>query len=131
MAAHYTDAEAETIRAFVRKRRRRRKRALAARLAKARRDCDAIVARIAGEISPERIYIWGSLVRPEYFSERSDLDIAVEGAADPIRLYELAGELQRQTAFDLDIVRMESVHPAYADHIRRRGMVVHERQANR
>jgi predicted nucleotidyltransferase len=130
MGPHYSEAEAETIRAFVRARRRERERDRAALLARARSDCDAIVSRIAREISPARVYLWGSLVNTGHFSEHSDIDIAVEGAPDPVRLYELAGEAQRSTAFDLDIVRIEGVHPAYAEHIRRRGRIVYEREGN-
>ncbi len=131
MAAHYTEAEAETIRSFVRARKRERERRRAALLVSARIDCEAIVGAIAREIDPVRIYLWGSLVNSGHFSERSDIDIAVEGAADPEKLFEIAGRAQGMTGFDLDVVRLEAVPPAYAEHIRRRGKVVHERQEKR
>jgi len=129
MGARYTEEEATTIRSFVRRRIRQRDRERSRLLARARSDSDAIVKRLARELGPVRIYQWGSLVRDEHFSDRSDIDIAVEGVADPLKLFELYGELQGGTAFDLDLVRMESVQPAYADHIRRRGKIVHEREA--
>jgi predicted nucleotidyltransferase len=129
VAAHYTEAEAETIRSFVRARKRERERSRAELLAAAQKDCASIVSLIARELDPARIHLWGSLVNTAHFSENSDIDIAVEGAADPERLFELAGRAQGMTGFDLDVVRLEAVHPAYADHIRRRGRVVYDRQA--
>lgn len=128
MPSHYTEAEAETIRAFVRRRKREREQDLVARLEAARKACDVAVALIVREVDPQRIYLWGSLVHSRHFSEMSDIDIAVEGAPDPTRLYEASARAQRATEFDLDIVRLESVHPAYADHIRRRGRLVYERE---
>ncbi len=42
-------------------------------------DADArrIVEQIAKSHRPKRIWQWGSLIRPEYFSEISDIDIAL------------------------------------------------------
>lgn len=127
MASHYTEAEAGTIRAFVRARVREREAARAELLAKARADCDAVVARIVRDVDPMRIYQWGSLVQTPHFSELSDIDIAVEGAPDATRLYEVVAEVQRATGLDLDIVRMENVHSAHASFIRRWGRIVYER----
>ena len=127
VSGYYSQAEAETIRAFVRARKSRKKLGLAARLRDARRDFNAIVATIAREYSPARIYQWGSLIEDRHFSEMSDIDIAVEGISDPAILSALGGTAQKMTRFTLDIVAIEHVHPAYADHIRRRGRVVYER----
>ncbi len=127
MGGCYTETEAETIRAFVRARQSRKKRDLAVRLKAARRDCDAIVSAIAREHKPLRIYQWGSLVNDRHFSEMSDIDIAVEGITDPAALSDLRGAAEKLTHFPLDIVAIEHVHPAYADHIRRRGRIVYER----
>jgi hypothetical protein len=57
----------------------------------------------------------------------SDIDFAVEGISDPAVLSALSGTAQKLTRFPVDIVAIEHVHPAYADHIRRRGRVVYER----
>jgi len=127
MGGLYTETEAETIRAFVQARRSSKRRYLAARLDAARRDCDAIVSAIAREYRPLRIYQWGSLVNDRHFSEMSDIDIAVEGITDPAALSALRGAAEKLTRFPLDIVAIEHVHPAYADHIRRRGRMVYER----
>ena len=127
MNGHYTEAEAETIRAYVRASRSHKRLELAARLLAARRDCDEIVQAVAREYKPTRIYQWGSLVDERHFSEMSDIDIALEGITDPATLSALRGAAEKLTRFPLDIVAIEHVHPAYADHIRRRGRVVYER----
>jgi len=130
MSVPYTEREAATIRDFVRRRVRERERERSALLDRARADCAVIVGRIARELGPARIYQWGSLVQGSHFTERSDIDIAVEGVADPRKLHEMLGDLQRMTAFDLDIVRLERLTTAAAEHIRKRGRVVHEREAS-
>jgi predicted nucleotidyltransferase len=127
VSGYYTEADAQTIRAFVRARKNRKILDLAARLQAARRDFDTIVAAIVSGYHPLRIYQWGSLVEDRHFSEMSDIDIAVEGITDAAVLSALRGEAERLTRFPLDIVAIEHVHPAYADHIRRRGRVVYER----
>lgn len=130
MEKQYTEQEAATIRAFVRTRRQRRKLELDARLLAARGDCDAIVSSIARDHRPLRIYTWGSLVNEGHFSERSDVDIALEGITDPAELSAIQRSAEKLTRFPLDIVAIEHVHPAYADHIRRRGKVVYERDGS-
>lgn len=127
MSGYYTKKEAQTIRAFVRARKNRKRLELAARLEKARRDFDTVVAMIVKEYKPLRIYQWGSLLEDRHFSEISDIDIAVEGITDAAVLSGLRAEAEKLTYFPLDIVAIEHVHPVYADHIRRRGRIVHER----
>lgn len=78
-----------------------------------------VAAMIVRDYKPLRIYQWGSLLEDRHFSEISDIDIAVEGITD--------ADAEQLTCFPLDIVAIEHVHPAYAEHIRRRGRIVHER----
>jgi predicted nucleotidyltransferase len=127
VSGYYTETDAKMIRAFVRTRKNRKRLDLAARLEAARRDFDAIVAAIVRKYSPARVYQWGSLVEDRHFSQMSDIDIAVEGITDAAVLSTLRGEAETLTRFPLDIVAIEHVHPAYADHIRRRGRIVYER----
>jgi len=127
VSGFYTEKEAQTIRAFVRARKNRKRLELAARLKAARRDFDTVVAMIVREHKPLRIYQWGSLLEDRHFSEISDIDIAVEGITDAEALSGLRGEAEQLTRFPLDIVAIEHVHPAYAEHIRRRGRIVYER----
>jgi predicted nucleotidyltransferase len=124
---HYTEREAGIIRAFVRERKRERRLELETRLRMARQDRDAIVSAIAREHRPVRIYIWGSLVHDRHFSERSDIDIALEGITDPAELSAIWASAEKLTRLPLDIVAIEHLHPAYAEHIRKRGEVAYER----
>jgi len=98
-------------------------------LARAQADASGVVDMIAREYQPDRIYQWGSLVETAHFSERSDIDIAVEGITDPNRFFAMAAAAQEQTRFPLDIVQLETVHPRYAELIRRLGRLVYERDA--
>jgi predicted nucleotidyltransferase len=82
---------------------------------------------IVKEYKPLRIYQWGSLLEDRHFSEISDIDIAVEGITDTAALSGLRAAAEQLTYFQLDIVAIEHVHPAYAEHIRHRGRVVYER----
>ena len=86
-----------------------------------------VAAMIVRDYKPLRIYQWGSLLEDRHFSEISDIDIAVEGITDAEALSGLRTEAERLTRFPLDIVAIEHMHPAYAEHIRRRGRIVHER----
>ena len=127
MAVEHTQADLETVRAFVAERRRQRRRSLESRLERARRDFSLIVAAIAERYDPLRIYQWGSLIDGKHFTELSDIDVAVEGVTDARAFFELLGAAEALTDLPLDIVQIEHVHPAYAEGIRRRGRIVYER----
>lgn len=126
MSGHYTEEEARTIRAYVRATKERKKFELKTRLQQARQDFATIVTMIE-KYHPVRIYQWGSLLEDRHFSEISDIDIALEGITDAALLSGLRADADRLTQIPVDIVAIEHVHPAYADHIRRRGRVVYER----
>jgi predicted nucleotidyltransferase len=127
MTMGYTEEEARMIRTFVREKRKSRMLALDSRLRAARADRDAIVSMISRKHAPVRIYLWGSLVNGSHFSERSDIDIALEGVTDAGELSALRRAAETMTEFPLDIVTIEHVHPSYAEHIRRRGIVAYAR----
>jgi predicted nucleotidyltransferase len=123
----YTDQEAATIRSFVRERRKEIRLDIEARLRMAQHDRDVIVSAIVRDHKPLRVYLWGSLINDRHFSERSDIDIALEGITGPAELSDIRGSAEKLTDFPLDIVAIEHVHPAYAEYIRRRGKVAYER----
>ena len=89
-------------------------------------DASDIVALIARQYQPRRIYQWGSLLRPGDFKPYSDIDIAIEGITDAERFFALLGDAQKLTRFPLDIVQLEKIVPEYADDIRRHGKLVYE-----
>jgi len=112
---------------FARKAERVRK-AREALLARAQADAGTIIDHIREEYHPLRIYQWGSLVHTEHFSERSDIDIAIEGLAHPLDLHRILDFAETATSMPLDIVPIEEIEPEYAAAIRTNGKVVYERE---
>ena len=110
-------------------RRARRIEALRRRLRSAQEDAARIIAAIAAEYRPRRIYQWGSLVHTERFTEISDIDIAVEGIAvkgtgcDEQLLATIRSRAEAMTDLHVDLVAMERLEPGRADLIRRFGTV--------
>ena len=94
---------------------------------RARADADAIVAHIARTYRPERILQWGSVLDPERFDSRSDIDIAVEGDFDAETWFRLLGEVWAMTELSLDVVDLGRIESEFADIIRMKGKVVYER----
>ena len=97
-------------------------------LAQAQADARTIIEHIKKVHNPVRIHQWGSLVHTEGFTERSDIDIAVEGLAHPFDLHRILDFAETVTTMPLDIVPIEEIEPEYADAIRTNGRVVYERE---
>jgi len=95
--------------------------------AKAVSDFQSILKMIVETYAPERVYQWGSLLRPEQFRDYSDIDIAVEGAMTAQAYFELLGKAQAMTDFPVDIVQLEKIEPEFSESIRKEGKVVYER----
>jgi plasmid stabilization system protein ParE len=114
-------------RAFLDERERIRQAATDALFEKAQGDCKRIVASIAGRFRPVRIYQWGSLLDRSHFTERSDIDLAVEGLGSAKEYSALLAACERMTDFPLDIVQIERIEPEYAELVRDSGKVVYER----
>ena len=118
----------EQVRAFLAGRERRRRARLDERYARATRDARAIVAEIAAQVNPHRIYQWGSLLDRNRFSEISDVDIAVEGLNGAAEFFQVLGIAMNGTSLPVDVVEMEKLPADVAERIRQRGALVHERQ---
>ena len=115
---------ADTV-AFLQRREAARQRELDARFRTAWTDFDRIVAMIASEFAPRRIWQWGSLLHRRRFSNRSDIDIAVEGLGPAERLFRLHARAEALTELPLHIVELERIQPEYAHLIRTSGRLVH------
>ncbi len=76
----------------------------------------------------KQIYQCGSLLNQKYFSEISDIDIAVEGVKSAEQYFQMIGEAMELTDFPLDLVDIEKVDPVYAEGIRKRGRLIYERK---
>ena len=115
---------ADTV-AFLQRREAARQRELDARFRTAWVDFDRIVAMIASEFAPRRIWQWGSLLHRRRFSKRSDIDIAVEGLGPARRLFQLHARAEALTRLPLHIIELERIQPEYAHLIRTVGRLVH------
>ena len=92
----------------------------------AKRDAGTIIRHVAERYRPLRIYQWGSLMSGSHFSERSDIDIGIEGITDPETFYRIMADAEKMTDFQLDIVQMETIDPVFAEGIRKKGYCVYE-----
>ena len=117
----------ERVRAFLKAKEERRQARIDALFERATREAAAIVAQIARELKPRRIYQWGSLLDRARFTEISDIDIAVEGLRGPEEFFHAVGIALDGATVHADVVEMEKLPADVADYIRRRGRVVHER----
>ncbi len=95
--------------------------------ARAFKDFQSILRMIVDDYHPERVYQWGSLLRPEKFRDYSDIDIAVEGVNLPEAYFQMLGRAQAMTDFPVDIVQLEKIEPEFSQSIREGGKVVYER----
>ena len=117
----------DRARAFQTEKERRRRARIDARFEQATRDASAIVAAIAEQVNPRRIYQWGSLLDRSRFSEISDIDFAIEGLRGPAEFFRTLGIAMEGTTLPVDVIELEKVPEDIADRIRARGAVVHER----
>ena len=127
MVANEFGIDLDRARAFQTEKERRRRARIDARFEQATRDASAIVAAIAEQVNPRRIYQWGSLLDRSRFSEISDIDFAIEGLRGPAEFFRTLGIAMEGTTLPVDVIELEKVPDDIADRIRARGAVVHER----
>lgn len=112
----------------LRRREQRRQHALDLRFAQMNREAETLVQLIADRYRPRRILRWGSLLDRRRFSENSDIDIAVEGIDDVAVWHDLQQFALMEAESALDLVRLESIEPEYAESICVNGSVVFQRE---
>ena len=95
---------------------------------KAKDESDEAIRLLIEKYHPTRIIQWGSILRPERFSEISDIDIAVEGIDDMETWSKMERDLETALSFPLDLVRFDRLHPEHQKQILMRGEVVYERE---
>ena len=117
----------ERVRAFLKAKEERRQARIDALFERATGEAGAIIAQIARELRPRRIYQWGSLLDRARFTEISDIDIAVEGLRGPEEFFRAVGIALDGATVHVDVVEMEKLPADVAQYIRRWGKVVHER----
>lgn len=83
-----------------------------------------MVAALVERYPVTRVWLFGSILNPERFDERSDIDLACEGLP-PEKFLESFGVLERTGSLPFDLVRIESCSTELADRIRREGGLVY------
>jgi predicted nucleotidyltransferase len=91
-------------------------------------DCAQIVEMAVRDFKPRRVLQWGSLLEPDGFDERSDMDIAVEGLARARHLLDLLGRALHMTDFRVDLVELGNLDPKNRESLLRRAKAVYERE---
>lgn len=112
---------------FLKKRELARQERLDTAFQQARSDFERIFAVIIKDFRPQAVWQWGSLLDRKRFSEISDIDIALEGLADPHAIFDICSRAEDMTDFPVDIVELEKIVPEYASLIRKKGKKIYER----
>lgn len=95
-------------RATARRRQRERRRAIAARFERATARAIAVAQMLQAEFDAQQVAQFGSLVHPQLFHERSDIDLAVWGVDERRYLRAVGRALDiAGPEFLVDLVRME------------------------
>jgi len=117
-----------SARRFLEKKENDRENLLNERYNQACQDFRNIIEKIIENYNPKRIIQWGSLLNREYFSEISDIDIAIEGITSAEEIFKLYGDIMNMTNFSIDLIQLEKIAPEFAQLIKQKGKVVYERR---
>jgi len=95
---------------------------------RARDEADRAVEIVVEKYHPSRVVQWGSILRPDLFTEVSDIDLAVEGIDNAETWSRLERDVASEVTFPLDLVRFERIHGEHQKQILSRGFVRYERE---
>ena len=98
----------------------------AERYEQAQRELERALDVIHGFPEVRRVRVWGSLLRPDRFTELSDIDICIEGVSSPEVWSRLERALLHAVTLPLDLVRWETLMEPHRESITARGKVVYE-----
>lgn len=92
----------------------------------AEEEANKIINMIINKYQPQRIIQWGSVLNSKYFSEMSDIDIAIVGV-DSVKFLQILADAEAMTCFSLDLIRWESIDPSFQKIILMKGKIIYER----
>ena len=69
----------------------------------------------------ENVVVFGSLLRPEHFGERSDVDLAVQGLAEEDFLSAVAAVTSLDPEIIVDLVAIEQASSSLRQHLEQEG----------
>ena len=112
--------------ARIREQDRERERARGRRYEQAQRDLERALEIVRTYPQVRRVRVWGSLLRPDRFTELSDVDICIEGVSSPEVWSSIERDLLDAVSLPLDLVRWETLMQPHRESIVARGKVVYE-----
>ncbi len=118
----------EKAREFLRNKKKSKQALIERRFQKAWNDFEQIAEMIWKSYKPKAIYQWGSLLNRDWFSDISDIDIALAGHITAEAFFEMYGKAMEMTDLPLDIVELDKIHPLHAQSIREKGRLVYGRE---
>lgn len=116
--------EMEVYRQTAQRQARRERERLAQRFERAHKAAHKAAALLVGEFGVSKVKIFGSLVHPELFHSRSDIDLAAWGL-DEFDYYRAVGQLQAvDPEFSIDLVRIEEASESIRKRIQDEGVLI-------
>ena len=122
MTASPSPAEMDVYTATARSRARARLERLEARRLRGLALARQAAARLKGEFGAGRVAVFGSVLRPKLFHERSDIDLAVWGLDERLYLRALAALLDLEPDISVDLIEAEQARPELAHVIEKDGV---------
>lgn len=116
-----TDTDVATFAATALRRREARADAREARRLRGLAVARAAAALLRQDFGAGRVIVFGSLLQPAVFDERSDIDLAVAGIADDKYFQAVAAVNGLDSEFSVDLVEPESCRPVLRSIIEREG----------
>jgi len=107
-----------------RRRKAQRAQILTARHARAWQVARAGAALLKERFGAARVTVFGSVLRPERFSERSDVDLAVWGLDERLYLKAVSALLDLDPGISVDLVEAEFARPALLAVIEEEGVAL-------
>jgi len=122
------DFDINSVKKFLQEKHQKRQNNLHKLFLQAWIDFEKITKLIIEKYNPQKIYQWGSLLNEKYFSEMSDIDIALKGIKSSEEFFKILGDSISLTNFPLHIVEVEKIEQIYARDIIQKGRLVYERK---
>ena len=107
-----------------RRRKAQRAQVLAARYARAWQVARAGATMLKEQFGAAQVAVFGSVLRPERFSERSDVDLAVWGLDERLYLKAVSALLDIDPGISVDLVEAEFARPALLAVIEEEGVAL-------
>ena len=124
MTASPTSAEMDVYAATARSRARARLERLEARRRRALALAQRAALLLKEDFGACRVAVFGSVLRPKLFHERSDVDLAVWGLDEHVYLRALAALLDLEPEISVDLVEAEQAQPGLTQVIETEGVAL-------